>query len=101
MPAAVVQYISAGFIDVEFFNISQLLRSSMTDDKSDVIPVLIKYYPNKKPINMPGMRVIRFFESTQTQFVFIQKSFADTIWEQLKINVDIQSIYLDTEIQAH
>ncbi|MEV7343867.1 S8 family serine peptidase [Streptomyces sp. NPDC093544] len=98
VPDEALPYLRAGTLDRRLFDVSELIRQGLTDQKTDELPLIVTYEKKARSLTPRGAERTRALPSIRGAAVDADKG--RTFWQALTAQDGIDEVWLDGRVTA-
>ncbi|MER5380213.1 S8 family serine peptidase [Streptomyces sp. NPDC002688] len=98
VPDEALPYLRAGTLDRRLFDVSELIRQGLTDQKTDELPLIVTYDPKARAATPGGAERTRSLPSIRGAAVAADKG--RTFWRAMTRQEGIGKVWLDGRVKA-
>ncbi|MCX4991127.1 MULTISPECIES: S8 family serine peptidase [unclassified Streptomyces] len=98
VPDEALPYLRAGTLDRRLFDVSELIRQGLTDQKTDELPLIVTYDPKARATTPGGAERTRSLPSVRGAAVAADKG--RTFWRAVTRQEGIGKVWLDGRVKA-
>jgi subtilisin family serine protease len=98
VPDEALPYLRAGTLDRRLFDVSELIRQGLTDQKTDELPLIVTYEKKARSLTPRGAERTRALPSIRGAAVDADKG--RTFWQALTAQDGIDKVWLDGRVTA-
>ncbi|MFD9460505.1 S8 family serine peptidase [Streptomyces sp. NPDC060027] len=98
VPDEALPYLRAGTLDRRLFDVSELIRQGLTDQKTDELPLIVTYDPKARATTPGGAERTRSLPSIRGAAVAADKG--RTFWRAVTRQEGIGKVWLDGRVKA-
>ncbi|MGW3815465.1 S8 family serine peptidase [Streptomyces sp. NPDC005046] len=98
VPDEALPYLRAGTLDRRLFDVSELIRQGLTDQRTDELPLIVTYEPKARATTPGGAERTRSLSSIRGAAVAADKG--RTFWRSITRQEGIGKVWLDGRVKA-